>query len=111
MKDAPSVVGGRYGLSSKEFTPAMVKAVYDNLKQPTSKDHFTIGIQDDVSHTGLDYDAAFSTEPDSVVRHCSMAWVRTAPWAPTKTASKSSAKTPATMAKDILFTIRKNRAQ
>ena len=68
MKDAPSVVGGRYGLSSKEFTPAMVKAVYDNLKQPTPKDHFTIGIQDDVSHTSLDYDAAFSTEPDSVVR-------------------------------------------
>jgi pyruvate-ferredoxin/flavodoxin oxidoreductase len=68
MKDAPCVVGGRYGLSSKEFTPAMVKAVYDNLKQPTPKDHFTIGIQDDVSHTSLDYDAAFSTEPDSVVR-------------------------------------------
>jgi pyruvate-ferredoxin/flavodoxin oxidoreductase len=68
MKDAPSVVGGRYGLSSKEFTPAMVKAVYDNLKQSTPKDHFTIGIQDDVSHTSLDYDAAFSTEPDSVVR-------------------------------------------
>ncbi len=68
MKDAPSVVGGRYGLSSKEFTPAMVKAVYDNLKQPTPKDHFTIGINDDVSHTSLDYDAAFSTEPDSVVR-------------------------------------------
>ncbi|HVH81422.1 MAG TPA: pyruvate:ferredoxin (flavodoxin) oxidoreductase, partial [Stellaceae bacterium] len=68
MKDAPSVVGGRYGLSSKEFTPAMVKAVYDNLKPPTPKDHFTIGIQDDVSHTSLDYDAAFSTEPDNVVR-------------------------------------------
>jgi len=68
MKDAPSVVGGRYGLSSKEFTPAMVKAVYDNLKQPQPKDHFTIGINDDVSHTSLDYDAAFSTEPDSVVR-------------------------------------------
>ena len=68
MKDAPSVVGGRYGLSSKEFTPAMVKAVYDNLKQPQPKDHFTIGIQDDVSHTSLDYDPAFSTESDSVVR-------------------------------------------
>ncbi len=68
MKDAPSVVGGRYGLSSKEFTPAMVKAVYDNLKRPQPKDHFTVGINDDVSHTSLDYDAAFSTEPDSVVR-------------------------------------------
>ncbi len=62
------VIGGRYGLSSKEFTPAMVKAVYDNLSQPQPKAHFTIGIQDDVSHTSLDYDPSFSTEPDSVVR-------------------------------------------
>jgi pyruvate-ferredoxin/flavodoxin oxidoreductase len=68
MKDAPTVLGGRYGLSSKEFTPAMVKAVYDNLKKPEPKDHFTIGINDDVTHTSLDYDASFSTEPDSVVR-------------------------------------------
>jgi pyruvate-ferredoxin/flavodoxin oxidoreductase len=63
-----TVVGGRYGLSSKEFTPAMVKAVYDNLKKPTPKDHFTVGINDDVTHTSLEYDATFSTEPDSVVR-------------------------------------------
>ena len=68
LKSAPGVVGGRYGLSSKEFTPAMVKAVFDNLMQGKLKDHFTIGIQDDVNHTSLDYDAAFSTEPDSVVR-------------------------------------------
>jgi len=63
-----TIVGGRYGLSSKEFTPAMVKAVYDNLKKPQPKDHFTIGINDDVTHTSLDYDASFSTEPDSVIR-------------------------------------------
>jgi len=62
------VVGGRYGLSSKEFTPAMVKAVYDNLKQATAKNHFTVGINDDLGHTSLDYDPAFSTEPDNVVR-------------------------------------------
>jgi pyruvate-ferredoxin/flavodoxin oxidoreductase len=68
LKAAPSVVGGRYGLSSKEFTPAMVKAAYDNLKQKRPKDHFTVGINDDVTHTSLDYDAAFSTEPDSVIR-------------------------------------------
>jgi pyruvate-ferredoxin/flavodoxin oxidoreductase len=68
LKSAPGVVGGRYGLSCKEFTPAMVKAVYDNLKQKQPKDHFTVGINDDVTHTSLDYDAAFSTEPDSVVR-------------------------------------------
>ena len=68
LKTASAVVGGRYGLSSKEFTPAMVKAVYDNLKQKDPKDHFTIGINDDVTHTSLTYDASFSTEPDSVVR-------------------------------------------
>src|SRR3954469_26076536 len=68
LKSAPAVVGGRYGLSSKEFTPAMVKAVYDNLKKPQIKDHFTIGINDDVTHTSLEYDATFSTEPDSVIR-------------------------------------------
>ncbi|HKV79125.1 MAG TPA: pyruvate:ferredoxin (flavodoxin) oxidoreductase [Candidatus Sulfotelmatobacter sp.] len=68
LKAAPAVVGGRYGLSSKEFTPAMVKAVYDNLKKPQPKDHFTIGIKDDVTQTSLDYDATFSTEPDSVIR-------------------------------------------
>ena len=68
LKAAPAVVGGRYGLSSKEFTPAMAKAVYDNLKKAQPKDHFTVGINDDVTHTSLDYDATFSTEPDSVVR-------------------------------------------
>src|SRR5690242_2580366 len=63
-----TIIGGRYGLSSKEFTPAMVKAVYDNLKSSQPKDHFTIGINDDVTHTSLDFDASFSTEPDSVIR-------------------------------------------
>jgi pyruvate-ferredoxin/flavodoxin oxidoreductase len=61
--DAVRVVGGRYGLSSKEFTPAMVKAVYDNLKKPEPKDHFTIGINDDVTHTSLDYDASSPPSP------------------------------------------------
>ncbi len=64
----PLVIGGRYGLSSKEFTPAMVKAVYDNLKETAPKEHFTIGIRDDVGHSSLDYDHGFSTEPASVVR-------------------------------------------
>ena len=62
------VIGGRYGLSSKEFTPAMVKAVYDNLAKPEPKKHFTIGINDDVTHTSLEYDPSFSTEGDDVVR-------------------------------------------
>src|SRR6202030_156632 len=65
---SPAVVGGRYGLSSKEFTPAMIKAVYDNLKADQPKDHFTIGIQDDISHTSLSYNTEFSTESDNVVR-------------------------------------------
>ncbi len=65
---APAVIAGRYGLSSKEFTPAMVKAVFDNLAARAPKNHFTIGINDDVSHTSLDYDRDFSVEPDSVVR-------------------------------------------
>ncbi|HUN87732.1 MAG TPA: pyruvate:ferredoxin (flavodoxin) oxidoreductase [Terriglobales bacterium] len=64
----PKVVGGRYGLSSKEFTPAMVKAVYDNLAKPKSKNHFTVGIIDDVTHTSLDVDHTFSTEDPKTVR-------------------------------------------
>jgi pyruvate-ferredoxin/flavodoxin oxidoreductase len=63
----PRIVGGRYGLASKEFTPAMVKAVFDNLASPVPKNHFTIGIRDDVSNTSLDYDPGFITEPDDVV--------------------------------------------
>jgi pyruvate-ferredoxin/flavodoxin oxidoreductase len=68
VKIAPTVIGGRYGLSSKEFTPAMVQAVYDNLAKTEPKQHFTVGIHDDVNHSSLDYDPEFSTEPDDVVR-------------------------------------------
>jgi pyruvate-ferredoxin/flavodoxin oxidoreductase len=64
----PRVIGGRFGLSSKEFTPAMVKAVFDELKKDRPKNHFTVGINDDVTHTSLAYDPAFSTEDPSVVR-------------------------------------------
>ncbi|WP_024545615.1 pyruvate:ferredoxin (flavodoxin) oxidoreductase [Picosynechococcus sp. NKBG15041c] len=64
----PKVVGGRYGLSSKEFNPAMVKGIFDELKQEKPKNHFTIGIDDDVTHMSLAYDPEFSTEPDNVVR-------------------------------------------
>jgi pyruvate-ferredoxin/flavodoxin oxidoreductase len=64
----PKVIGGRYGLSSKEFTPAMVKAVFDELAKDKSKNHFTVGINDDLSHTSLDTDPAFSTEGKDVVR-------------------------------------------
>ncbi len=64
----PKVIGGRYGLSSKEFSPAMCKAVFDELTRTTPKNHFTVGINDDVTHTSLAYDPEFSTEPDDVVR-------------------------------------------
>ncbi|MCX7879367.1 MAG: pyruvate:ferredoxin (flavodoxin) oxidoreductase [Ignavibacteria bacterium] len=64
----PKIVGGRYGLASKEFTPAMVKAVFDNLKLDKPKNHFTIGIIDDVTFTSLEYDPNFSIEPENVVR-------------------------------------------
>ena len=64
----PRIVGGRYGLSSKEFNPAMIQGIFANLKQDKPKNHFTVGIKDDLSHTSLDYDPEFSTEPDSVVR-------------------------------------------
>src|SRR6185369_4232879 len=62
------VVGGRYGLSSKEFTPAMVKAVFDELKKPEPKNHFSIGIDDDVTFTSIPFDESFSTEPDDQCR-------------------------------------------
>ena len=68
IKSIPKIVGGRYGLSSNEFTPAMVRAVYNNLEKESPKNHFTIGINDDLSHTSLDFDGEFSTEPESVVR-------------------------------------------
>jgi pyruvate-ferredoxin/flavodoxin oxidoreductase len=58
----PATIGGRYGLSSKEFTPAMVKAIFDELKKESPKNHFTIGINDDLTHTSLDYDASFSID-------------------------------------------------
>ncbi len=64
----PTIVGGRYGLSSKDFTPAMAKAVLDNLAAGKPKNHFTVGINDDVTHTSLPFDPAFSTEGPEVHR-------------------------------------------
>ena len=55
----PYIIGGRYGLSSKEFTPGMIKAVFDELKKPKPKNHFTIGIHDDVTDTSLEWDSNF----------------------------------------------------
>ncbi len=62
FKVMPGIVGGRYGLSSKEFTPGMIKAVYDELKKAQPKNHFTVGIHDDVCHTSLEWDNSFRTD-------------------------------------------------
>jgi len=64
----PKVIGGRYGLSSKEFTPGCVKAVLDELTKDKAKNHFTVGIVDDVTHLSLPVDSDFDIEPDEVVR-------------------------------------------
>jgi len=64
----PTIIGGRYGLSSKEFTPGMVKAVFDELAAPHPRDRFTIGIADDLTGTSLPYDSSFDVEPERTVR-------------------------------------------
>ncbi len=64
----PTVIGGRYALSSKEFTPAMVAGIFAELEKPEPKNHFTIGIVDDVTHTSLTYDDEFSTEAEEGTR-------------------------------------------
>jgi pyruvate-ferredoxin/flavodoxin oxidoreductase len=64
----PRVIGGRYGLASKEFTPSMAAAVYGELASVTPRRHFTVGIRDDVSGSSLDVDTSFRTEPEGVVR-------------------------------------------
>jgi pyruvate-ferredoxin/flavodoxin oxidoreductase len=68
LKTMPRLVGGRYGISSKEFNPAMIKSIFEEMSKARPKNHFTIGIRDDVSHTSLDYDPDFSIEPNDVVR-------------------------------------------
>jgi pyruvate-ferredoxin/flavodoxin oxidoreductase len=68
VQPMPRVIGGRYGLSSKEFTPAMVKGVFEELEKENGRKHFTVGIVDDVTHTSIDYDPTFSTEETDTVR-------------------------------------------
>jgi pyruvate-ferredoxin/flavodoxin oxidoreductase len=67
-RNVPVVIGGRFGLSSKEFTPAMVKSVYDELGAEAPRNHFVVGIHDDVTNNSLDFDPSFSIERDDVVR-------------------------------------------
>jgi len=63
FKKTPKIIGGRYGLSSKEFTPAMIKGIFEEMNKEVPKNHFTIGIDDDVTHTSISYDPDFSVEP------------------------------------------------
>jgi pyruvate-ferredoxin/flavodoxin oxidoreductase len=67
-RDVPIVTGGRFGLSSKEFTPAMAKGVFDDLKADKPRRHFTVGIHDDVTNLSIDFDPSFTVETDDVVR-------------------------------------------
>jgi pyruvate-ferredoxin/flavodoxin oxidoreductase len=68
LKATPVIVGGRYGLGSYEFTGAMAKSVFDNLKDKSPRNHFTVGINDDVTHTSIPFDPTFSSEPAGVHR-------------------------------------------
>ena len=68
FKTMPRIIGGRYGLASKEFTPAMIKGVFDEMARSEPKPHFTVGIVDDLTKTSIDYDPDFTTEPDDEVR-------------------------------------------
>ena len=68
FKDLPKVIGGRYGLSSKEFTPAMVKGIFDEMDKEEPKKHFTVGIYDDVTHTNLAWDPSYEILGDDVVQ-------------------------------------------
>ncbi|MDD5242025.1 MAG: pyruvate:ferredoxin (flavodoxin) oxidoreductase [Sulfuricella sp.] len=70
FRATPRVVGGRYGLSSKEFTPGMIKGVFDELNKDQPKNHFTVGIFDDVTHTSLDWDPDFRTDAGHGVMCC-----------------------------------------
>ena len=82
----PVVIGGRYGLSSKDFNPPQAKAVFDELNRPEPRNGFTVGIVDDVSHTSLMPDATFRSKRTAWCRRCSTASAPTARWAPTRTA-------------------------
>ncbi|MCL5260674.1 MAG: pyruvate:ferredoxin (flavodoxin) oxidoreductase, partial [Gammaproteobacteria bacterium] len=68
LKNLPRIVAGRYGLASKEFTPAMIKAIFDELTKSAPKNHFTIGIEDDITFTSLDYDKNLDIESNKVIR-------------------------------------------
>jgi pyruvate-ferredoxin/flavodoxin oxidoreductase len=107
----PRVIGGRYGLSSKEFTPAMARAVFDELASAEPKNHFTLGIDDDVMHTSLTYIRRSRSRMRPRRAVCSGALARTARSAPIRTRSRSSAKRPAPMPRATSCTTRRSPAR
>jgi pyruvate-ferredoxin/flavodoxin oxidoreductase len=100
-RQSVAVIGGRYGLSSKEFTPAMIKGVFDELARAQPKNHFTLGINDDVSHTSIPLRCAA----------CSGAWAPMARWARIRTRSRSLARRPTTTPRATSCTTRRNPAR
>lgn len=107
---APKILGGRYGLGSKEFSPAMVKAVYDNMKAATPKNHFTVGIVDDVTHTSLEVGPSLDVTPRGTVQCKFWGLGPTARSAPIKAPSRSSATAPTCSPRLISPTIRRSPA-
>ncbi len=105
------VIGGRYGLSSKEFTPAMVKGVFDELKKSEPKNHFSIGIDDDVTFTSIPFDQSSAPSPTIKCAQFFGDWERMEQSAPTRTPSRSLAKKPQTTHRVILFTTRRRPAR
>ena len=107
----PKVIGGRYGLSSKELTPGMVAGVFAELANEKPRRRFTVGIVDDVSGTSLDYDASLDIEPADACARSSSAWAPTGRWARTRTRSRSSAPRRACTRRATSSTTRRSPAR
>ena len=110
ISSMPIIVGGRYGLSSKDFDPAMARTVFDELKKPEPKRGFTIGITDDVSHTSLAVDASFDIEPPDVVRALFFGLGADAPSARTRTRRRFWPRTRTAMRRATSSTTRRSPA-
>lgn len=110
MDDRPMIIGGRYGLGSKDVTPAQLLAVYENLAADAPKKGFTIGIVDDVTHTSLPVGAQSLPAKRTLLPANSGATVLTVQSVPIKTPSRSSATIPICSHKDILRMTPKNPA-
>ncbi len=108
----PRLVAGRYGLSSKEFTPAMVKGIFDNIAKDKPKHHFTVGIVDDVTHLSLPWDPSFQNRVSTMCRRpCSTGSARTARSGPTRTRSRSSVRKRSSSRRGTSSTTRRNPAR